>query len=62
MESLGHKIEFEAAPDPSDIVWENLGVGEDSLNSRKRCTVFAMSLFVFTFAILFYILKSNTRE
>ena len=55
-------MEFQSAPDPSDLIWENLETSEKQIKCGKCCTTIAIIFFLLLSSLLFYTLKQVSND
>ena len=58
MSILGSIAKFKPAPEPSNIIWENLQISVPTMRKRNCLVNFIILLFVFATFILFVGLKA----
>jgi hypothetical protein len=59
---LDEAVILEAAPEPSNIVWENLEVNKQEQNKRALFSIILIAIFVFLTFLLFTVLKSESGK
>lgn len=62
LKSLGEKMKFEPAHDPSDIIWENMGTTKAQLRWGKCGVCLAITIFLIVSSGLFYKMKTSFNE
>lgn len=62
LNSLGVELEYEEAPEPTDIIWENLEQSELQRKARMSCVILvsAVLLFITLFIIMGLKVKAGT--
>lgn len=59
---MNEVAEIKAAPEPSNVIWENLEVTPFQRGARKTGVVVVVTLFIFFTFIVYSILKSKAGE
>lgn len=59
---LGEDAKIDAAPEPSNIIWENLEVSDAQINTRKCITGMIIAVFIFLTFLLFTYLKTQSGK
>lgn len=60
LEFLGEDAQIAAAPEPSNVIWENLEVSRKEINKRKCIAGIIVSIFIFCTFLLFTYLKTKS--
>lgn len=58
LELFGEPVQMEAAPEPSNVVWENLEVRSSQQRNRKIFAFICIAIFIILTFLLFTVLKS----
>lgn len=62
LEFLEEETQIEAAPEPSNVIWENLAETDNWRAARKSGVVILITLFIFLTFLLYSVLKSKAGE
>ena len=61
-EFLGEQAQIADAPEPTNVIWENLEVSRKEINRRKCLAGLAVSVFIFCTFLLFTYLKTKSGK
>ena len=55
-------MEFKEAPDPTDVIWENLETTDTEISRNECFTTLAIAFFLLLSSSIFYLLKQSSND
>ena len=62
MEFFGEKVQFKAAPEPSNIIWENLEITAPMMRKREAIAGFSITAFIVVVVLVITLLKAYSGK